>query len=49
MPPGTLRDILRDTASDPQDVADEVAGMAFPAEQYGGFTCIVADVVGQPR
>ena len=50
MSPGTLRDILRDTASgDPQDVADEVAGMAFPAEQYGSFTCIVADVVGQPR
>lgn len=49
MSPGTFLDILRDTASDPQDVADEVAGMAFPAEQYGRFTCIVADVVGQPR
>jgi serine/threonine protein phosphatase PrpC len=50
MSPGTFVDILRDTASDdPQDVADEVAGMAFPAEQYDRFTCIVADVVGQPR
>lgn len=47
--PGTLRDILRGTASDPQEAADGVAGMAFPAEQYGSFTCTVADVVGQPR
>jgi hypothetical protein len=49
MPPGTLRDILRDTASDPQDIADELAGIALPAKTYHQFTCIVADVVAQPR
>jgi protein phosphatase len=45
----TLRDVLRDTARDPQDVADTIAGAAFPAEQYGSLTCIVADVVEAPR
>jgi PPM family protein phosphatase len=49
MSPGTLRDVLRDTAGDPQDVADTIAGIAFPAEQYGSLTCIVADVVEAPR
>jgi PPM family protein phosphatase len=48
MSPGTLLDILRGTAGDPQDGADEVAGMAFPVERYRAFTCIVADVVGRP-
>jgi PPM family protein phosphatase len=45
MSSGSLRDILRQTAMDPQDVADTVAGVAFPAEQYGRLTCMVADVV----
>jgi PPM family protein phosphatase len=49
MPPGTLRDVLRDTAGDPQDAADTIAGFAFPAEQYRSLTCIVADVVEAPR
>ena len=49
MSPGTLRDVLRDTAGDPQDVADTIAGIPFPAEQYGSPTCIVADVVKAPR
>jgi protein phosphatase len=49
MPPVTLRDVLRDTAGDPQDGADTIAGIAFPAEQYRSFTCIVADVVEAPR
>jgi protein phosphatase len=49
MPPGAFLDILRDTANDPQDAADEVAGMAFPAHQHGSLTCIVADVVEPPR
>lgn len=44
----TLRDIVRDTAKGPQDAADELAGMAFPAEKYGTFACIVADVGRQP-
>jgi serine/threonine protein phosphatase PrpC len=47
--PRTLRNVLRDTARDPQDTADTIAGMAFPAEQYGSLTCIVADVVEAPR
>jgi hypothetical protein len=45
----TLRDVFRDTAGDPQDVADTIAGIAFSAEQYGSLTCIVADVVEAPR
>jgi serine/threonine protein phosphatase PrpC len=45
MPPGTLREVLCDTASDPQDAADTIAGIAFPAEQHGSLTCVVADVV----
>ena len=45
MPPGTPREVLCDTASDPQDAADTIAGIAFPAEQHGSLTCIVADVV----
>lgn len=49
MPPGTLRDILRDTARDPQDIADELAGTPLPAREYLRFTYIVADVVAQPR
>jgi protein phosphatase len=49
MSPGTLRDILRDTARDPRDVADELAGMAVPVVWHGEFSCIVADVVKQPR
>jgi len=47
MPAGTFLDILRGTASDPQEAADEIAGMAFPAGQHGSFTCVVADVVRQ--
>jgi len=46
MTPGALRDIVQDTARDPQDVADEIAGM--PLERYGTFACVVADVVRQP-
>jgi len=42
---GILRDILREDASDPQEIADEVAGMAFPVDRYRQFTCVVADVV----
>jgi protein phosphatase len=49
MPPVTLRDVLRDTASDPQGAADAIAGIAFPAEQHGRLTCIIADVVKVPR
>jgi PPM family protein phosphatase len=49
MPPGTFRDILGDTARDPQDVADELAGTPLPAREYLRFTYIVADVVAQPR
>lgn len=49
MPSRALRDVLRETARDPQDVADTIAGAAFPAEQYGSLTCIVADVVEAPR
>jgi PPM family protein phosphatase len=49
MPSRIFLDILRDTASDPQAAADEVAGMAFPVEEHGQFTCIVADVVEPPR
>jgi serine/threonine protein phosphatase PrpC len=45
----TLRDVLRDTARDPQEAADTSAGMAFPAAQYGSLTCIVADVVEAAR
>ena len=48
MSSGTLRDVLQDTAGDPQDVADTIAGIAFPAGQYGSLTCIVADVVEAP-
>jgi PPM family protein phosphatase len=48
MSSGTLRDVLRDTAMAPQDVADTIAGVAFPADQYGSLTCIVADVVEAP-
>jgi protein phosphatase len=49
MSPRALRDVLRDTAGDPQDAADTIAGAAFPAEKYVSFTCIVADVVESPR
>jgi PPM family protein phosphatase len=49
MSAGTLRDVLSDPAIDPQDVADTIAGIAFPADQYGSLTCIVADVVEAPR
>ena len=49
MSPRILRDILRDTARDPRDVADDVAAMAFPAERYRSFICIVADVVERAR
>jgi protein phosphatase len=49
MSSGTLRDVLRDTARDPWDIADTIAGIAFPADQYGSLTCIVADVVEAPR
>jgi PPM family protein phosphatase len=49
MSSGTLRDVLLDSARDPQEVADTIAGFAFPAEQYGSFTCIVADVMESPR
>jgi PPM family protein phosphatase len=48
MSSGTLRDVLQYTARDPQDVADTIAGIAFPAEQYGSLTCIVADAVEAP-
>jgi PPM family protein phosphatase len=44
MSPGTLRDILRDTVRDPQDVADELAGMALPVLGHRLFGCVVADV-----
>lgn len=40
-----LRAVLRDTPGDPQDVADAIAGTAFPVEQFGSLSCIVADVV----
>jgi len=49
MSSGTLRDILREEASELQDIADEIAGMAFPVAEYGRFTCIVADVAEAPR
>jgi protein phosphatase len=48
MPPRTLREVLQEER-DPQDAADSVAAMAFPAEQHGSLTCIVADVVKWPR
>lgn len=47
MSPATLRDILADTVDDPREAADEIAGMAFPLQRYGEFTCIVADVVAR--
>jgi serine/threonine protein phosphatase PrpC len=49
MSSGALRDVLRETARDPHAAADTIAGVAFPAEQYGSLTCIVADVVGAQR
>lgn len=48
MPPEALRDILRDMTRKPQEVADDIAGQAFPAEEHGEFTCIIADIVSQP-
>jgi PPM family protein phosphatase len=49
MSSGILQDILRQTASDPQDIADEIAGRAFPVEEHGQLTCVVADVVEPSR
>jgi serine/threonine protein phosphatase PrpC len=48
VPAQTLREILHDEG-DLQDAADRVAAMAFPAEQHGHLTCIVADVEMQPQ
>lgn len=42
--PRELRDVLRDTARDPQDVADDITAAAFPVTSWGGLTCVVADV-----
>jgi protein phosphatase len=44
IPHRALREILQE-ARDLQDTADSVAATAFPAEQHGSLTCIVADVV----
>jgi PPM family protein phosphatase len=46
----SLRDVLRDTTRDLQDVADEIAAQAFPAEEFhSGVTVVVADVVDRAR
>jgi protein phosphatase len=46
----SLRDVLRDTSVDLQDVADEIAAQAFPAEEFhSGVTVVVADVVDRSR
>jgi len=42
--PGELRDVLRDTARGPQDVAGDITAAAFPVKSWGGLTCVVADV-----
>jgi PPM family protein phosphatase len=45
---GELRDVLRDTARDPQDVADDITAAAFPVKSWDGLTCVVADVGYKP-
>lgn len=43
-----LGDCLR-RAADPQDAVDRIAREAAPGRDYKDFTCIVADIVNQPR
>jgi protein phosphatase len=46
----SLRDVLRDAPGDLQDIADEIAAQAFPAEEFhSGVTVVVADVVDMSR
>lgn len=46
----SLRDVLRETSGDLQDIADEIAAQAFPAEEFhSGVTVVVADVVDWSR
>jgi hypothetical protein len=44
-----LRDCLRCTEGDPQAAVDRIAREAAPARDHKDFTCIVADIVSQPR
>lgn len=44
-----LRDCLRGTEGDPRAAVDRIVREAAPAEHYDNFTCIVADIVSQPR
>ena len=43
----TFLDIVSNAASSAQDVADELAGMAFPRERYPQFGCVVCDAAQQ--
>lgn len=45
MSAGTFLDIVKKTANSTQDVADELAGMAFPRERYRQFGWVVCDIV----
>jgi protein phosphatase len=44
-----LRDCLRSTEGDPRAAVDRIVRQVDPAKHYDSFTCIVADIVCQPR
>jgi protein phosphatase len=48
MPPRALREILQEER-DLQDAADRLVAMTSPGQPLSRLTCIVADVVKQPR
>jgi protein phosphatase len=49
VPVEVLRDCLRGAKGDPQAAVDRIVGAAAPAEGHHDVTCIVADIVSQPR